>query len=250
LFELRYAHDLVRAGVAPVYEHRTGVGNSTVDFKLPGTVPWLVELVSIRESDAMKAATIKKTLGRGIRTEMLLLTNTVGLSDPAKKKQTQQEELLRAVNKLGEKVYDKKTEKPIKFPVPDGSAFHMLLVDMRGFEGDGDPDRDHCRQIVGGPGLVRGRFNVAMHAETGEPIRGVWDEANTTRAAELLSERIHVIGFVHEQLYCDDEIRDITLPFLNPALFPENERFHDLYPLGAGRRPDLPARAKNSLWGR
>jgi hypothetical protein len=149
LFELRYAHDLARAGVAPVYEHRTGVGNSTVDFKLPEKVPWLVELVSIRESDAMKAATVEETIGHGIRTQTLLLTSTAGISDPSKKKQTQQEELLRVVHKLGEKAYD--GTKPIKFPVPDGSAFHMLLVDMRGFEGFGEPDRDHCRQIVGGP---------------------------------------------------------------------------------------------------
>jgi hypothetical protein len=248
LFELRYAHDLARADVAPVYEHPTGVGNSTVDFKLPGRVPWLVELVSIQESDAVKAATVKKTLASGLRTETFLLTSDAGISDPSKKKQTPQEELLRVVNKLGEKVYDKKRDRPIKFPVPDGSAFHMLLVDVRGFEG-GDPDRDHCRQIVGGPALVRGEFNVAKHADTGEPIRGVWDEANTSRAAELLRERVHVIGFVHEQLYCDDEIRDITLPFINAPIFPEKERFHDLYPLDAGRRLDLPAREKNSLWG-
>jgi hypothetical protein len=65
LFELRYAHDLARADVAPVYEYPTGVGDSKVDFKLPGKVPWLVELVSIRESDAMKAATTEETLGNG-----------------------------------------------------------------------------------------------------------------------------------------------------------------------------------------
>jgi hypothetical protein len=246
LFELRYAHDLARAGVAPVYEHRTGVGNSTVDFKLPGKVPWLVELVSIRESDAMKAATFEETIGHGIRTETLLLTSTAGISDPSKKKQTQQEELLRVVHKLGEKAYD--GTKPIKFPVPDGSAFHMLLVDMRGFEGFGEPDRDHCRQIVGA--RVHEPFNVARHADTWEPIHGVWDEANTSMAAQLLRERIHVIGFVHEQLFCDDEIRDITLPFINAALFPEKERFHDVYPLTIGQGLDLPARAVNSLWGR
>jgi hypothetical protein len=251
LFELRYAHDLARARVAPEYEHRTGVGNSTVDFKLPGAVPWLVELVSIRESDAMKAATSRETHASGIRTETLLLSSTTEILDTSKKKQTQQHELLRVVHKLGEKVYD--GAKPIKFPVPDGSAFHMLLVDMRGFEGiAGDPDRDHCRQITGGPSAVREEFNVARHADTWEPIRGVWDPANTATAATLLRERVHVIGFVHEQLYCDDEIRDVTLPFLNAALFPDKERFHDLYPMASGRDLDFdyPARVENSLWGR
>ncbi|MES1206010.1 MAG: hypothetical protein ABUS79_08730 [Pseudomonadota bacterium] len=249
LFELRYAHDLARARVAPLYEHRTGVGNSTVDFKLPGTIPWLVELVSIRESDAMRAATVKDAIAPGIQTETLFLSSTAGLTDPSRAKQTQQHELLRVVHKLGEKVYDGK--KPIKFPVPDGSAFHMLLVDMRGFEGlAAYPDRDHCRQIAGGPSVVRHELNIAAHADTGEPIRGVWDNANSAPAAVLLRERVHVIGFVHEGLYCDDEIRDVTFPLLNPALFPDKERFHDLYPLAAERRLDLPARIENSLWSR
>jgi hypothetical protein len=249
LFELRYAHDLVRAGLQPAYEHRTGVGNSTVDFNLPGEVPWLVELVSIRQSDAMKAATSTETLSPGITTDTLFLSSTAGLADPSKGKQTQQHELLRVVHKLGEKVYDGK--KPIKFPVPDGSNFHMLLIDMRGFEGlAAYPDRDHCRQIVSGPYGVHDPFNVASHADTGEPIRGVWDPENPSRAAALLRERVHVIGFVHEQLYCDDEIRDITLPFLNQALLPDAERFHALYPLAAERRLDLPARLENSLWDR
>ncbi len=96
LFELRYAHDLARAGVTPVYEHPTGVGNSKIDFKLPGRVPWLVELVSIQESDAIKAATVKETLANGIRTETVLLTSTTEISDPSRKKQTPQHELLSA----------------------------------------------------------------------------------------------------------------------------------------------------------
>jgi hypothetical protein len=249
LFELRYAHDVVLAGVAAVYEHRTGVGNSRVDFELLGVTRWLVELVSIRESDAAKAATTTETLGPGVTLSGMTLAQDVARVDPMKAKQTPQHELLRVVNKIGEKVYDGK--KPIKFPVPDGSAFHMLVVDMRGFEGlAGYPDRDHCRQITGGPRLVREPLFVARHADSGEPIRGVWDPENMSPAALLLRQRVHVIGFVHEQLYCDGEIRDVTLPFLNPALFPEKERFHAVYPLPAEQQIDLPARLENSLWGR
>jgi hypothetical protein len=195
----------------------------------------------------MKAATTEETRGNGILTQTLLLTSTAGLADPSKRKQTQQEELLRIVHKLGEKVYN--GTKPVKFPAPDGSAFHMLLVDIRGLEGIGGyPDRDHCRQIVFGPDRVSYQAFVAAHADTGEPIRGVWDEANSSRAAQLLRERIHVIGFVHEELYCDDEIRDITVAFMNPAFFSRSDSFHDLYPLNTRGRLDFPARVENSLW--
>ena len=34
-----------------------GVGASTVEFKLDGSTSWLIELVSVRKSDAMRCAT-------------------------------------------------------------------------------------------------------------------------------------------------------------------------------------------------
>jgi hypothetical protein len=191
LFELRFAYDATRAGLQPLYEHPAGVGGSTVDFMLPGDVPWLVELVSIRESTHAKAATITRKLGTGVSVSSMFLGGDFP-RDPARAKQTPQHELLRVVYKIGEKVFD--GEGAIKFPVPDGSAFHMILVDMRGFEGMvGHPDRDHCRQIVGGPGLVDDKDFVERHADTGEAIRGFWDPVNKSPAALLLRQRVHVV---------------------------------------------------------
>ena len=244
LFELRYAHDLVRAGLRVEYESPTGMGNSSVDFKIAADVPWLVELVRLRESAAVKAATVFEKLPSGLIVETLNLSSHAGVVDPARAEATPQHELLRVTQKLGDKVFDGK--KPIKFPKPDGSAFHMILMDMRGFEGMGFPDRDDCRQIVGGPRMVSPSMFVAYHPETGEPIHGVWDPDNSSTAARLLRERVHVIGFVHEQKYCDDEIRDATVIFLNPEFFGPSDK--TTYPLRAAPE-SLPARGKNSLWG-
>jgi hypothetical protein len=54
LFEARFALALHDCGVTPEYEHAAGLGNTTVDFQFG---PWLVELYSLDESDAVKAAT-------------------------------------------------------------------------------------------------------------------------------------------------------------------------------------------------
>jgi hypothetical protein len=75
---------------------------------------------------------------------------------------------------------------------------------------------------------------------------GVWDPQNNSQAAVLLRERVHAIGFVHEDLYIDDEIRDVTVTFLNPAFFGEAQLAP--YPLRAPAHVALPARATNSLW--
>jgi hypothetical protein len=56
LFEIRFAHSLAMAGVTAEYEHSTGEGNTTVDFKVNLDLPWLVELVSLHESEAFKKA--------------------------------------------------------------------------------------------------------------------------------------------------------------------------------------------------
>ena len=74
------------------------------------------------------------------------------------------------------------------------------------------------------PARARAFQRCQARKNTWEPIHGVWDPANTSTAAQLLRERIHVIAWSASSSYCDDEIRDITLPFINPALFPEPAR--------------------------
>jgi hypothetical protein len=54
LFEVRIARALHDCGVVPIYEQPTGIGGTSVDF---GFGSWLVELLSLKETDAAKAAT-------------------------------------------------------------------------------------------------------------------------------------------------------------------------------------------------
>ena len=53
LFEVRFAFELHRCGVAADYEHVAGVGASSVEFRIKGPQEWLIELLSIRESQAL-----------------------------------------------------------------------------------------------------------------------------------------------------------------------------------------------------
>ena len=55
MFEVRFAQELQRAGVVAEYEFRAGVGDSSVEFRLQTTPPWLIELVSVRTSRCVQA---------------------------------------------------------------------------------------------------------------------------------------------------------------------------------------------------
>jgi len=60
LFELRFAAELYRLGLSSDYEYKTGINDSTVDFRIKkDDSSWLVELVSIEISDAVERATNK-----------------------------------------------------------------------------------------------------------------------------------------------------------------------------------------------
>jgi hypothetical protein len=56
----RVAHALHRRGHVAEYEYSAGVGTSSIDFRIAGTPEWLVEIVSVGESQAVKDATERK----------------------------------------------------------------------------------------------------------------------------------------------------------------------------------------------
>jgi hypothetical protein len=59
LFEARVAYELHRAKRTAEYEFPTGVGESSVDFRVHGSPEWLIEVVSVSESKAVQKATIQ-----------------------------------------------------------------------------------------------------------------------------------------------------------------------------------------------
>src|SRR6185436_10622653 len=115
LFELRFAYELhlVVPGAPIQYEIKTGVGDSSVDFLVPaGDQRWLIELVNLDESKTvtkMRDAT-RTQEAPGVTSEVVSLS-----SDNTDKRATPYGELVRAGEKIEEKVWDAALKQPRKF---------------------------------------------------------------------------------------------------------------------------------------
>lgn len=209
LFELRFAAELSRLGLRARYEHDAGAGG-TVDFLVEDQVQWLVELVRVEPSDAVKGATRKR--GPFLQASLC--------SHGKDKKQSEEAELIRIQTKIAEKV--SKEGKPTKFPTPKEGVFHMILADVRNC---GLIEADHldCREIAYGACGFQPNERILIHRWPDEdgnlvPIRGLFDEANPLCATRLIRERIHVIGFAREKEYGDGWLLKQTYYLPNPLL--------------------------------
>jgi hypothetical protein len=215
MFEVRFAEELHRVGVTAQYEFPAGVGKSTVEFRLNTEPTWLIELVSIRTSDAARRAT--RQIGPLYYEQVFRLTP----KDPGA---SEEGELITAEQKIGEKVFS--GGRPTKFPPRDGSL-RLILTDMRGYlDGDGKPE-DYCEIAYGWRGLARlfpDHWEAMVHCWAGgdgrvEPIKGLFEPRNPLAATKLIRERIHFLGFVKEEKFFDNEIQQTSLLLLNPELF-------------------------------
>jgi hypothetical protein len=230
LFEVRFACELHRSGGTAEYEYAAGVGNSTIEFRIPGSPSWLVELVSVRKSDAMRRATTTS----GIVT----ILSPDAASDMS---QSEAAELITAEQKIAEKVFAK--GKPTKFPAP-ADHIHMILVDIRGYL-DAGGDRLDWLEIAAGTASIPPSRHMAIHYWTGRdgkarPVLGLYEKNNPIEGARYIQERIHVIGFVREQKYVPREIQDSAFYVPNPYLFATNDG------VGRSRLSGRPLCATNS----
>jgi len=214
MFEVRFAHELLRASVVAEYEFRAGVGDSTVEFRLQTTPPWLIELVSIRTSGAAKRATRKV----GLIYEQLLRPTPV---DPGR---SEEGEMITAEQKIGEKVFSE--GKPTKFPPLDGSL-RLILTDIRGYLDQGGDNTDYAQMAYGAAGVPRERAWTVRYWATKpgylRPIHGLFEEGNPLKAARYVQERIHFLGFVREHDFTEGEIRRAGFYLANWHLFPTQE---------------------------
>ncbi len=213
LFEIRFAYELYRAGSTPEYEYPAGVGQSTVEFRIPISAAreWLVELVSIRASEPAKSA---------IR-ETGLIYQQVFSNAARDRKQSEEAEMITAEQKIGEKVFAR--GRPTKFPLPGASALHAIVVDMRGYL-DGGGDVFDYRQMAYGASGIPAKNKWMIHyweIKPGkrQPIAGLFEHSNRLGAARHVRERIHFLGFVCEREYSDGEIPSTTYYLANPHLF-------------------------------
>lgn len=214
LFEARFAAELVHSGLTAEYEYSAGIGGSTIDFRIQGSRECLVELVSIGGSKAVEDAT--RSYGS---LSICTLTSPSADKTDAENKKSQEGELLLVQQKIGEKVF--KNNVPTKFPpiTPNG-AVHYILVDMRSYSFN-EADYDDYAQIALGQHYVRHPANVA-HWQSGA-ILGLFEKDNPLKAAPVLQERIHMIGFVSEKQYFAGEMRSLCRFMANQSLFADKE---------------------------
>ncbi len=211
MFEVRFAYELHRQGVEGQYEYAAGVGDSTVDFRLLGDQEWLVELVSVRESEGLREATHRYEF---------CWTRELS-SDAADAKQTEEAEMIVAVSKIAEKVYS--AGQPTKFPKP-ASALHAILVDMRGYLGEGGDIYDYI-QIANGASEIPNSEWPARRFWQDRPIRGLFERVSNhpLKGSTTAQERIHLLGFVAERDYRPGEIQERAYFRPNPALLPTSD---------------------------
>lgn len=232
LFELRFAAELARAGRTAEYEFPAGVGNSTIDFRVVGPPDWLIELVSLRTTEAVKASTMEQNHGEGLATYSHLLS-----SDAADPKNSEEYEMMTAIRKILEKVF--RRGEPTKFQSPSG-LYHVVLADTRGYLGrNGGDDIDYI-QMAAGPGAlqVEDRMWVKAVPGTRQPLRGLFESRNPLLGAQYFRERIHFVGFVAEERFEPGEIPRKILLVNNMNLFSDDnqlQRAVETFPLAGGR---------------
>jgi hypothetical protein len=209
MFEVRYAHELLLAGSSATYEYATGLGDSSVDFRTDTCPPWLIELVSVRTSEATRRAT----------REMGLFSETLLVPTPDDPDRSEVGEIIRAQGKIGEKVLAGTA--PTKFPRVD-DCFHMILIDMRGFLLNGGDFGDYCEIAYGRRGFRPEQFPL-LHLVSGLPIKGLFEPENARPAARLIQERVHVLSFVCERDFYEGEISKITYSVPNYGLFRDSD---------------------------
>jgi hypothetical protein len=208
LFELRFFRDLVKLGIKPDYEHKTGAGNSSVDFRIIyNGIEFFIELVTINQSTAVKNAHRKyKDKNEVEYVNFCLMSPNKNLykKDCIYKKiekQSEEGEIILVQQKIGEKIFN--GSKIVKFPEVITNRFNIIIVNMRGYLDDGfkNLDYDYLEITYGKSGL--NKFNIPAHCwENGngkkEPIKGIFEKENPLKAAQYIQKRIHAIGFINE----------------------------------------------------
>jgi len=212
LFELRVAAELHRAGLTAHYEYPTGIGSSSVDFQFEYKGrEWLVEVVSILVSDAVKAASW----------ESGMMFGTDLSSDAVDPRQSPGAELIVAQQKIGEKVWDGETW--VKFPAPTSSRYHVILADMRGMAITGGDRGDYAQLAYGPQALSSLDVPIALRFN-GELVRGVFEPMNNRlRSAAAIRQRIHFLGFCNDEIYEPGSMQCASSYLPNPHLLGHEE---------------------------
>jgi hypothetical protein len=220
LFEVRFAYAIYVVNFTGKYEHKTGVGGSSVDFSIfgkDGQRNWLVELTSLHESGAAKESSWQKDNFFGFISRSQAGKNSAEVRDIVKVQQA-----------ILHKVANNKAE-AIKFPMPNDEVYHVIVVDVRALS-IGLTDHLDFHNIAYGSSSLRdiehGVFCHSWLDENGnsELLRGVFDPSYPDKKAKHLQERVHAVAFVSEKDYVAREIGSRISFWPNPHLVDKEQR--------------------------
>ena len=208
LLEARVAHELHHQGIQFDYEYKTGVGGSSVDFRIRGAPEFLIEVVSLRTSKGVKEASYDQGDWFGFS------MSSENLYDEKLARRSEEFEIIVAQGKLGEKVR--------KFPEPKSGRFHIIVADVRGLMAPAPAGAIGIGDLKGDLDLITyGReifYSSDGHPEalpryipqadgTNRRIQGIFEDgADRPRSAPILRKRIHAIHFVCEESFEPGEI--------------------------------------------
>jgi hypothetical protein len=182
LFELRFGYSLHKAGIVPRYE-TPGEGQSTLDYGITsGGRVFLVEMMRLEETDAVRAATTTQTFADGA----VMAARRLG-TNAEDERQSEEGETLKAVQRICQKF--ESGGKPHKFSAP-GTATHVLLVDFRTFLNRGGDEHDRVHVGLGGelvPNEARRRY------WKGNLISGVFSPKTNVRGRSPRTAALHRI---------------------------------------------------------
>ncbi len=204
LFEIRFAAAIQKAGIAAEYEFKTGIDKRSVDFRIN---EWLIELTSLRISDAVKENTIS-------------FENFASYQSVTTPWDEENSPEVRDVIKAQQAIL----AKCIKFPEKQNSLyFHVIIVDMRNFNSGGSDFGDYINIVYGSQDLPEEyqRSWIDQNKQR-RLITGIFDPTYPDSRAVDLQKKIHAVGFIHEKKFLPGEINSNIMLYANPESDTEN----------------------------
>jgi len=199
-FEIRFAYSMFSSGLQFEHEFLTGEMKKSVDFKIYENKTksnFLVELASMRDSVRIKEE-IKQNCGIN-----LTYLNS-DKEDSAKIKEAH-------------RVQNIILEKSHKFPEISKGNYHIIIVDMRGFQG-GSCDKEDCHHLAYGGKQLSDLYKIPYIDADGKSrlLKGIFED-HSYRFQEV-KEKIHAVGFILEESYKENEIKTKINLCKNPLL--------------------------------
>jgi hypothetical protein len=119
---------------------------------------------------------------------------------------------------------------PIKFPEIkmderlSPEHYHIIIIDMRGFNAGDSGLEDYLRILYGDAELPED-YKRTFSDENGRKftIKGIFDPSHPDPRCKYLQERIHGVGFAKEKEYKEGALIDSIVLYHNPRYFESSD---------------------------